>query len=170
MKKYFQQVAIVTQILLTAGCSSMLSIGSDEYGCKGMPDGVRCMSATDVYAATNNRDSLDAATEEGEVEDYGQSDPAESKRQKMLGDKKFTLFKERLRRELIEELSLTTPAQKPTPIRTPAKVMRILINPWQDKKGNLYTTSYMYTEIEERKWQIGDRELGRDVFNASPLD
>ena len=33
---------------LLSGCSS-LGLGSSEYGCPGMPDGVRCLSAREVY-------------------------------------------------------------------------------------------------------------------------
>uniref|UniRef100_UPI00038A3C9A TraV family lipoprotein n=1 Tax=Photorhabdus temperata TaxID=574560 RepID=UPI00038A3C9A len=40
-------------LLVLSGCSS-LNIGSDEYSCPGMPSGVQCMSARDVYAATND--------------------------------------------------------------------------------------------------------------------
>lgn len=40
-------------IMLLAGCSS-LNIGEEEYSCPGMPNGVQCMSARDVYAATND--------------------------------------------------------------------------------------------------------------------
>ena len=41
---------------------------------------------------------------------------------------------------------------KPKPIRTPAKVMRMLIAPYEDKTGDLIVSSYMYSEIESRKW------------------
>jgi conjugal transfer pilus assembly protein TraV len=40
-------------LLVLSGCSSF-NIGSDEYGCPGMPSGVQCMSARDVYSATND--------------------------------------------------------------------------------------------------------------------
>ena len=38
---------------LLSGCSS-LGLGSSEYGCPGMPDGVRCLSAREVYELTSN--------------------------------------------------------------------------------------------------------------------
>ena len=31
-----------------------LGLGSSEYGCPGMPEGVRCLSAREVYELTSN--------------------------------------------------------------------------------------------------------------------
>lgn len=43
----------------------------------------------------------------------------------------------------------------PTPIRTPAQVMRIWIAPWEDSDGDLMVSNYVYTELEPRRWMIG---------------
>lgn len=49
---------LLTSIVLIAASSlggcSFLSIGEPDYGCKGMPEGVTCMSARDVYSATES--------------------------------------------------------------------------------------------------------------------
>jgi len=45
---------------------------------------------------------------------------------------------------------------RPIPIRTPAQVMRIWVAPWEDTNGDLIVTGYVYTEIEPRRWVIGD--------------
>lgn len=44
---------------------------------------------------------------------------------------------------------------QPVPIRTQAKVMRIWIAPWEDNDGDLHANGYIYTEIEQRKWNLG---------------
>lgn len=41
------------------------------------------------------------------------------------------------------------------PVRSPATVMRIWIAPWIDKNDDLHLPSYLYTEVEPRKWSIG---------------
>lgn len=45
---------------------------------------------------------------------------------------------------------------QPIPIRTPAEVMRIWVAPWEDTNGDLITSGYIYTEIEPKRWVIGD--------------
>jgi conjugal transfer pilus assembly protein TraV len=42
----------------------------------------------------------------------------------------------------------------PTPIRTPSKVMRVWIAPWEDSDGDLNVSGYVYTEIEPRRWMV----------------
>jgi len=34
--------------------------------------------------------------------------------------------------------------------------MRIWVAPWEDTNGDLIVTGYVYTEIEPRRWVIGD--------------
>jgi len=45
--------AIAAAVAVLSGCS-LLNHGTNEYGCKGVPEGVTCMSARDMYAATHN--------------------------------------------------------------------------------------------------------------------
>jgi conjugal transfer pilus assembly protein TraV len=45
---------------------------------------------------------------------------------------------------------------RPVPVRTPAEVMRIWIAPWEDDAGDLIVTGHLYTEIEPRRWVIGE--------------
>ena len=35
--------------------------------------------------------------------------------------------------------------------------MRVWIAPWEDDNGDLVVTGYLYTEIEPRRWVIGDQ-------------
>ncbi|HFQ5158103.1 TPA: TraV family lipoprotein [Vibrio vulnificus] len=121
---------------LLSGCSS-LDFGSSKYGCSGMPDGVRCLSAREVYELTSNGaapKTIDAvATRIGSLSGYSQSD--------------------------LETGLLSYPAlpktQQSAPIRIPSRVMRIWIAPWEDDRGDLNLVSYVFTEIEPRRWDIG---------------
>ncbi|MDF5484702.1 TraV family lipoprotein, partial [Vibrio parahaemolyticus] len=48
-----KMLGVGAALLILSGCSTF-NIGKDEYSCPGMPNGVQCMSARDVYAATND--------------------------------------------------------------------------------------------------------------------
>tara|TARA_R110001583_G_scaffold1028_4_gene8896 strand:+ start:710 stop:1180 length:471 start_codon:yes stop_codon:yes gene_type:complete len=137
-KNVYLLCAAIASAVMT-GCTS-LSIGEDEYSCPGMPEGVRCMSATDVYNATDNgkvpRPMKSADKDEAEAEGVS------------------------VKTQVVEDVVVNkyvTPRlpDKPIPIRTPAEVMKIWIAPWEDLDGDLNAPGYVYTEIEPRRWVIG---------------
>ena len=51
--------------------------------------------------------------------------------------------------------SVRPPAAGAVPLRSPARVMRIWIAPWEDSRGDLHAPGYLYTEIEPRRWALG---------------
>jgi len=137
-------------VLILSGCAS---IGNPEYGCSGLPEGVRCMATRDIYEAsqggetpknhstvepTNGRDSDNMPKE---------SDEVETVKEKVITDPVVDTF--------------VTPnlPDRPVPVRTPAQVMRIWVASWEDiGSGALIVPGYIYTEIEPRKWVIGRPE------------
>lgn len=132
-------------LIMCSGCSS-LNVGKDEYSCPGMPNGVQCMSARDVYAATNDgkvprpmkpEEVKDRADVDGGGPSYVLEAPSNS------GD------------PVIDNYVAPRLPDRPIPIRTPAQVMRIWVAPWEDTNGDLIVTGYIYTEIEPRRWVIG---------------
>jgi len=145
----FKKIVVSAALLLTlTGCTRMMTIGSPEYACKGMPEGVSCMSAKDVFAATEGDDyktmlkaEQEAATNKGKKGNKSDSKPET--------------------RVLYAEGSDNAPipmrARNPLPIRTQAVVMRIAVDPWEDESGDLYVPGFIYTEIEPRRWEIGAR-------------
>lgn len=44
------------------------------------------------------------------------------------------------------------------PIRTPIKVLRVWIAPWEDKDGDLRDQSYVYLTLNQSRWQIGHNQ------------
>ena len=102
------------------------------YGCKGMPDDPKCLSTTEAYQVTDN-----ALPEPPKADAAGQPSVSGSK---------------------IPQPPQQQPVPKiddPTPIRTPAQVMRIWIAPWEDSDGDLMVSNYVFTELEPRRWMIG---------------
>ncbi|RCS68655.1 type IV conjugative transfer system protein TraV [Vibrio casei] len=130
-----------------SGCT-LFNVGSGDYACPGMPDGVQCMSARDVYAATNDgqvpRPMI--AGEEDHEEHNDHEEHKENIGKKGSGD------------VVIDTYVAPRLPNKPIPIRTPAQVMRIWVAPWEDTNGDLIVTGYIYTEIEPRRWVVGESE------------
>ncbi|MND27418.1 Type IV conjugative transfer system lipoprotein (TraV) [compost metagenome] len=130
-------------LLLLAGCSS-LNIGEEEYSCPGMPNGVQCMSARDVYSATNDGNVPRPVKPDEAKANSEEETPAVATNTTGSGD------------PVIDTYVAPRLPDRPIPIRTPAQVMRIWVAPWEDTNGDLIVTGYVYTEIEPRRWVIGD--------------
>jgi conjugal transfer pilus assembly protein TraV len=43
----------------------------------------------------------------------------------------------------------------PSPLLEPARVMRVWIAPWIDNKQHLHWPSYVYAEVQPRRWTMG---------------
>ena len=112
---------------------ALLSGCAGSYGCKGFPNFPTCLSAVQAYQATN-----------GSVTANPNIEPS-----------KPTLEHSMARG--VRENPIDPPGQlnDPNPIRTPPKVMRIWIAPWEDSDGDLQVSSYVYTELEPRRWMMG---------------
>jgi len=130
-----------------SGCS-ILNVGEPDYGCSGLPEGVQCMSTRDVYNLTKDGyvptamdpEAQQAAREVGEVGSgsgvgEGSTDP----------------------NDVVSNYVAPRLPNQPVPIRTPAQVMRIWIAPWEDDRGDLIVTGHLYTEVEPRRWVIGEQ-------------
>ena len=50
------------------------------------------------------------------------------------------------------------PTAGAVPLRSPARVMRIWIAPWEDSRGDLHAPGYLFTEIEPRHWALDARD------------
>jgi len=59
---------------------------------------------------------------------------------------------------VVSAAHVRAPAAGAIPLRTPARVMRIWIAPWEDSRGDLHAPGYLYTEIEPRHWALDDRD------------
>ncbi len=143
-------IAVSAMVLMLSGCASALSIGSPEYGCAGMPQGVSCVSARDVYSATESENYQTQLMREQEGNTKA-GKPRETAAEGTGGTRV-------LYRESGDNAPVPARAQNPLPIRTQAVVMRIAIDPWEDDNGDLYVPGYIYTEIEPRRWEIGARQ------------
>lgn len=143
-------MVVVFSSLLLSGCAKMLNVGESEYGCKGMPTGVTCMSAKDVYTATEGDSYKTQMKMEQEEAKGGKNSKSSSGNGG--GDTRV------LYAEGADNAPMPMRARNPIPIRTQAVVMRIAIDPWEDDNGDLIVPGFIYTEIEPRRWEIGTRQ------------
>lgn len=136
-------------ILLTS--ISILSISgcAVKYQCP-TPNGFTCKSAPDVYRATNAPGAMGIAQGKSLLSEKGhgltsdgppssqpvQDAPASKQRQD-------------------PPVSLPSPGDV-VPIRDEGSVMRVWIAPWQDASGDLVMATRIYTEMDRKKWAIGD--------------
>jgi conjugal transfer pilus assembly protein TraV len=130
LRVFIRLVILGLIVFLSVGCAT-------QYGCKGMPDDPKCLSTTEAYQVT----------------DKALPEPSKPETQKIEAVKAVKVGAiapfPRHARQPVPKI------EDPTPIRTPAQVMRIWIAPWEDSDGDLMVSGYVYTELEPRRWMIG---------------
>lgn len=145
-------LGILLASVAMTGCSSP---GKTRPSCP-VGDGVRCMSTLDVYEATNSADHVSPSTQ-------GKNAPTSSDTPTTLGETWGTRIDG-------DTLALTAVPNQPAyagrtetystaatqePYREPAKVMRIYVSAWEDEQGDLHTPGFIFSEIEARRWSVG---------------
>lgn len=133
---------------LLTGCA----LGSGQYSCPANVDGVRCLSTREVYEKTHR----------GQV-----PEPTLVKRGKIIQQSTPSTTDDQA--PTTREATIVTDLSDSTvPIRTPAKVMRIWIAPWEETQGDLVLSGYVYTEIEARRWRVGSTPA-KNLDHFTPL-
>lgn len=153
----------LSTVILLAGCAGVLNTADrDEFACPGMPVGVLCMSPVRVYrathGATHDRDSVTAEPSKkreglAPLDTLGDGSGLVSVQTEKTARNKPPL------QPLPLPISQPTSPNLPLPILEPARVMRIWIAPWEDGKKDLHWPSYLFTEIQPRKWSFGKAEF-----------
>lgn len=132
--------------VVASGCA--LGGYDEDFSC-GAERGEPCKSATDVY---KGNDGGDADAEGGSATGSGTSV---------------------IMSPWSKDAGLSMPGiDKPKPVRTPSRVMRIYVAPWVSEDGSLTMPSYVYTEVTPRKWSIGEdtpAAAGSASSNLRPL-
>lgn len=153
-------------IVAVVSLSACGTIGEKEFACPGRPAGVRCMSASDVYRATQHSNVVEPTSARALGDEPQRSDAREAPHvsrasASMPGDRS-----KESRKPGAEPLPAHPPVlgvDRPLPIRTPAQVMRVWIAPWEDVRGVLHGGEHAFIEIVERRWSVGEREASEPV-------
>lgn len=159
-----KKVALVFSVVAVSslsGCASMMNTGqTDKFGCTGMPHGSICKTPVEVYQDTNG--SLNAYSKRAAQASVSEEQKGQAKRPDD-DDKALALVEKK--HPVLQKVT-----GAPTPVREPAKVMRIWIAPWTDKNDALHWPSYVYVEVEPRKWAFGtQRQNWRGMRMGIPL-
>jgi conjugal transfer pilus assembly protein TraV len=128
-------------------CLSGCGFGSSSYSCKGYPETVQCKSAREVYELTNYRDSLEK--KKGKIPDCPE-----------CGDNSgnpaaYPTPAAAASAEAVRGLGYAGPM----PLRSQAQIMRVWLAPWESMDGALHLPTYLYAEVVERRWSIGERKM-----------
>lgn len=163
MHRYFTVIKINTNKLiltLLAGLSLSLggcaTVGESEFKCKGYPSGLPCTSVGEMYELTDDDDyqqKIDEASRQfQERQENGEEDTGIDA--KDLDQTSRALPPKKVLQTIIPDHSRAV-----VPLRTPAKVMRIQIRPWESDDNVFSVPGYHYVEIEKRRWMIGNKKL-----------
>ncbi|WP_049820962.1 TraV family lipoprotein [Methylibium petroleiphilum] len=165
--------------LLASGCGTILNTaGSDEYGCTPGEAKVTCRTPTAIYRSTNGSppvaetdspvawSKLIRGTSGALVEE--QPDAAAPipgvARSDASGGERRTPNERSVPGLNAQTLGLVGATIGGRPVREPAQVMRIWIAPWIDKNDDLHYPSYLFTEVQARRWTFGKQAFaGRGV-------
>jgi conjugal transfer pilus assembly protein TraV len=147
-------------------------VGEKQFSCPGRPPGVHCMTATEVYAATETSDTVaptashamgdDPKRAQGRTQHNRTTDSAQDDSDRGGMARRAPGHTDAPMPASVTGLTPTTSiragSQPLIPIRTPAQVMRAWIAPWQDVHGILHGDSDHFIEIESRRWSLGEAD------------
>jgi conjugal transfer pilus assembly protein TraV len=156
MKSFAILATVVLSGSLLSGCSSTLNIGESDFSCPGtVENGFKCMSIRDLYKATDGPSS-GFGKRSAELGMSASDSSGAKKPVKLQQEEKGQVGYE------------PTPwMDKPLPIRSQAKVMRVWISPYEDDVGDLNAPGLVYTEIESRRWNVGEGLVKRPTRLAA---
>ena len=137
--------AAVAVILTLGGCTSLSGLGGEsKYACKA-PIGVTCDSVTGTYANAihNNLPSQRQQQPDEASTPTLTTQPTASRRPPLA--------------PVPAPAVSTTETGMPTgisPLRSQARVLRLLTKPWEDADGDLYDQGYVYVQVDVGQWLI----------------
>lgn len=182
-------LALLAAAALSTGCSSMLNtVANDEFSCEpGRPKDT-CRTPTAVYKSTHGTAPIaetDAPVAWSKLI-RGTSGELVDGTEQGAGSREYAPRQVAGKQPRVQmgvpglnaaALGLGNPNVAGRPVREAAQVMRIWIAPWIDKKDDLHYPSYVFTEVQPRRWTFGVNEFGgrgvvvphKDFATSDPL-
>lgn len=142
--------------LLLGACAS----GTTKFQCP-TPDGVTCKSVSEIYNLTDadGEAGLQDARNAVNASKSGASRSRRSKR-KDREDAPVVI-------RAVPVVTIVDPGES-FPVLEPARVLRVLVTAWEDGEGDLHAGGYVFSEIEARKWSLGEKH-SRTALRVTPL-
>jgi conjugal transfer pilus assembly protein TraV len=163
------RLALVVAVgILLSGCGSLSGIGgSGQYACTA-PEGVSCMSVTGLNANVTTRSlpGLQPRADQAQIKTGDKQTGVESKPEEQLaygGARMATEGK-------VSPSHMDAPYSG-QPIRTPPRVLRIWVAPFEDAEADLHDQKYLYVTVHTGRWVLEANQVNvqRQFRQISPL-
>ena len=126
--------------------------GSAEFGCKA-PVGVQCDSVSgNYYNAVQRNLPSQQKSAPAKPEALGEPSITDQPAKKLVAPAAYSTTVASTRNPGVTTLALTR--ETSAPLRSPARVLRLWIKPWEDADGDLHSPSYVYVPIDAGHWLI----------------
>src|SRR5881628_3503429 len=157
--------AAAVMACVVSGCASMAGVGgTSEYSCKA-PEGVKCDSVSGTYynSVENNLPSQRQG---------GRATPQEAAptRMEAIAGKRSVasavyLTPASATSAAGSRVALPPAAYTSMPLRSPARVLRLWVKPWEDADGDLMDQVYVYVPVDNGRWLVdhAQRQI-RDAY------
>lgn len=150
IKELTKVLVVAGSALFLSGCSSMFEIGEPPTECpKAVNGGLSCTSAREIWKMTDNKTELNAARDRSAGKTTKKHKKEKLKYPGGTAEERQAMYQEG--GSLRDQLA----APEPTAVRQRAKILRVLVNSWEDDKGRLHMPGYTYVEVEKRHWVVG---------------
>ena len=148
-------LAMVIACAVGSGCASMAGVGgTSEYSCKA-PEGVKCDSVSGTYynSVENN---LPSQRQGGRATPRNEATPT---RMEVLADGRSVASSAYVTPALApfatsSGVALPPAAYTSMPLRSPARVLRLWVKPWEDADGDLMDQVYVYVPVDNGRWLV----------------
>ena len=152
-RKYLAVTGSVTiSIAMLSGCS--LGIGSENYGCSGLPQGVQCKSTREVYMNRHNFSIMPPENDTGTPAETAKNQVSSQKdplhKLKSSGEDNIN----RRIRDRPDTTLYSGSREEPAVIHTRDDIMITFINPYEDDEGSLHGRQVIYTNLHNGSWGL----------------
>ena len=162
MIKKISLATLAISTLFLQGCATLGVSEHTEFSCNGGDtEGVSCLSASEIYKATNDKEYLN-----------------KNNINEQIKEEKFK-FKNKIINTSSDDFEsevndyynrrMLSMGDAPVPIRTQQGVMRVWVSPWVDSGDQLHSGEYVFKNITDSEWLIGAKvELGKGFGKSVP--
>src|SRR5439155_6276288 len=158
--------AAVMACAVVSGCASMAGVGgTSEYSCKA-PEGVKCDSVSGTYynSVENNLPSQRQGARPT-PQDEATPTRMEALAGKRGGASAAYVVPARASLATGSGVALPPAAYTSMPLRSPARVLRLWVKPWEDADGDLMDQLYVYVPVDTGRWLVDHaRRQIRDAY------
>lgn len=154
-------------ILFASGCST---VGNQEFGCSGLPAGVSCTKASELYnvvdkagyqpgyAKSKPGSGSDVTKDSIGRRESGRPDTGDDTRSGAPAQKFFGSVPE-VPEGAPDQLFLLNPprADGTAPVRMAPVMRRVWLAPWVDQDGVYHSDQVLYVDIKPEQWRNGEK-------------